>query len=220
MLSTEIVVLGMHRSGTSLTAAMLHEHLGVPMGSRFRVPDRWNRTGYYEDLDFRDFDEKLIHEAGGDWVRPPSPEALERIYPVFRTAATALVDRKQRSLNVWGWKSPRSCLTIKLYWPMLQNPRIVWVMRKPEAAIRSLMKREFQKGRNTDLDYKYWEGLCNHYELQVTEFLADITSPELLVLHYEQIVGPNGSDAIARLADFVGADPSRVSKAHSMVDQR
>ena len=43
-----VVILGMHRSGTSLTAGILHL-LGVNMGDRLLPADKFNAQGYFEN---------------------------------------------------------------------------------------------------------------------------------------------------------------------------
>jgi hypothetical protein len=46
-----VVVLGLKRGGTSVTAGIVHR-LGVSMGERFAPPEKWNPDGFYEDVDF------------------------------------------------------------------------------------------------------------------------------------------------------------------------
>ena len=48
---SQIVVLGMHRSGTSLLSSILRR-MGVNMGTNFLNEDYWNPYGYWEDKDF------------------------------------------------------------------------------------------------------------------------------------------------------------------------
>ena len=48
---SQVIVLGMHRSGTSLIASILHLS-GISMGKEFLRPDNGNPGGYFEDLEF------------------------------------------------------------------------------------------------------------------------------------------------------------------------
>jgi hypothetical protein len=46
-----VVVLGLKRGGTSVTAGIVHR-LGIPMGERFPPPASANPDGFFEDVDF------------------------------------------------------------------------------------------------------------------------------------------------------------------------
>ena len=67
-----VVVLGMHRSGTSAVARAL-QVVGVSLGSRLMpaMPGN-NPKGFWEDVDFHAFNERLLVALGADWrrVRP------------------------------------------------------------------------------------------------------------------------------------------------------
>ena len=52
-----IIVLGMHRSGTSLIAGVLHE-MGVNMGSNLMKADEYNPKGYFEDIEIYKFNSR------------------------------------------------------------------------------------------------------------------------------------------------------------------
>ena len=60
---TTIVVLGMHRSGTSLVTRLLVE-MGVYMGPRLDVRN-------WEDADFQKTNQTILDMAGGNWGKPP-----------------------------------------------------------------------------------------------------------------------------------------------------
>ena len=87
MSPTGVYVLGMHRSGTSATARLIHL-LGVPIN----VPEDWlepapdNPKGYWESAALVDFNDELMAALGGDsrasagaaaWLaeRPPAGRA-------------------------------------------------------------------------------------------------------------------------------------------------
>ena len=64
-----IVVLGMHRSGTSLTTRAL-QVLGVDLGEHLIPPiDGDNDKGFWEDIDINDFDNALLERVGASWDR-------------------------------------------------------------------------------------------------------------------------------------------------------
>ena len=63
-----ILVLGMHRSGTSAAAGTLY-HLGVAFGSKLLEPAPDNPRGFFEHVDICDVHEELLarfHSASDD----------------------------------------------------------------------------------------------------------------------------------------------------------
>src|SRR5580658_3168224 len=69
--STALVVLGMHRSGTSALAGMLH-HLGVALGERLMPASPDNPRGYWEHSEIVAINHRLMATMGWAWddIRP------------------------------------------------------------------------------------------------------------------------------------------------------
>lgn len=187
-----VVILGMHRSGTSLVANILHS-AGVHMGDIFRLPDAYNR-GYYEDLDWRAINKWILNTAGGTWFDPPSyrqiVDATARIGPVI----TVLVEQKNRRVT-WGFKDPRTCLTIQGLHPYLPNPRYIVVKRNKEDVIASLQRRA--TGRGYEESYYHWSNLFDTYITRVQSFL-DREKPPVLTVNYEDLVQRESAGPVVR----------------------
>jgi len=114
-----ILVVGPGKSGTSAAARILHTRCGVSMGKRFR-------NGYYEDLDFKETDDRLFDGkiSFGEWL-----DETEKM----------IGDRKLLPY-AWGYKSPRSTILMGIYLSLLIIPRIVYCIRDPSIIIESMMK--------------------------------------------------------------------------------
>src|ERR1700709_755262 len=54
-----LVIAGMHRSGTSFLASLLHG-CGCLMGETLLPADAHNRPGYFEDLEFLDLNRRML----------------------------------------------------------------------------------------------------------------------------------------------------------------
>ncbi|HMB65244.1 MAG TPA: hypothetical protein VKO42_00060, partial [Patescibacteria group bacterium] len=54
-----VVVIGMHRSGTSLVAGIM-QCLGVDMGSNLLSGNRGNPLGFFEDEDILDLNKRIL----------------------------------------------------------------------------------------------------------------------------------------------------------------
>lgn len=123
------VVLGCHRSATSLIAKAL-QGAGVHMGDNLLqgLPD--NPEGHFEDMDFLI---KNVMILGGDhWDKPDTP--LQDV------DVTDLLARKNVR-PLWGWKDPRTSLTIEKYYEHLEDPILVVSFRRPEHVGDSLARR-------------------------------------------------------------------------------
>ena len=178
---TAVVVLGMHRSGTSLVASML-EAMGVHMGDRLLPPSENNPRGYFEDLDFYNLNRAILHDAGGDWANPPSVRAISEAGERVKHEIAKVVAEKQAG-GLWGWKDPRTCLTVPLYHHLLDDVRYVVVKRDSPDVSRSLTKRNGPGN---------WAGLHRIYTQRLEAFLANVDAP-VLRLRYEDLTHPLAS---------------------------
>jgi len=191
---TCIVVVGAHRSGTSLTAGILHQ-AGVNMGRRFREPDEWNPTGYWGDLDWLDLNKKLLRDAGGNWYTPPGIEALAAQGEALADEIRALVARKDEA-PLWGFKDPRTCLTIGVLLPHLPpDTRFLIVRRGKAAVVRSLMRRA--EGRGYYETREHWWALTEEYYRRLANF-TEWHMGYTLRVSYSQLIDRSQRQSVAR----------------------
>src|SRR5215510_8648831 len=61
-----VVVLGMHRSGTSLLANLLTA-LGVDLGGNLLPADANNQAGYWEQQEIYHTQDALLEQLSGNW---------------------------------------------------------------------------------------------------------------------------------------------------------
>lgn len=147
-----VIVIGMHRSGTSLIARML-EGLGLFMGDR--------KEENNEALFFLHLNEWLLSQAGCRWDNPAPfdqllavPELRERairgIGTVFdsahlRTYLGGGAYRRFRTRGAfpepWGWKDPRNTFTLPLWLELFPQARVVHVYRHGTDVAKSLAVR-------------------------------------------------------------------------------
>src|SRR5260370_1869117 len=65
-MSDVVVVLGMHRSGTSAVAGALMK-LGAAAPAHVMAADAHNAHGYFESVPFMEFHDELLASAGSNW---------------------------------------------------------------------------------------------------------------------------------------------------------
>ena len=137
--SGQIVVLGMHRSGTSSVAGLL-ARMGVSVGPEndlLRGPD--NPKGHYESGRLHMACVRRLAAAGGDWSHPPT-QAPAAAIDAFRREVGALIDEFDRP-RPWLIKEPRLCLVARELLPLLTRPLFVHVVREPHEVAESLTAR-------------------------------------------------------------------------------
>jgi len=141
----QIVVLGMHRSGTSAAARILGL-MGCWAGTDDDFPpaDEGNPTGYWEHRAVWAIDEAALRTLGCSWwdvrdfaIERLDPDSRARLEQSARTFA-AEMDRS----GPWVIKDPRLCLLFPLWRRALERPVCVLVHRHPLAVARSLTARD------------------------------------------------------------------------------
>ena len=119
--STALIVLGMHRSGTSALTGMLY-HLGVALGENLMPATLDNPRGYWEHDDIVKIHERLMSTLGWAWddIRP-LPPGFEHTEPARLAAGelTAILGRDFAGLPLWGVKDPRLCRLMPLWATLL-----------------------------------------------------------------------------------------------------
>ncbi|HEY1794551.1 MAG TPA: glycosyltransferase [Stellaceae bacterium] len=143
--STAILVLGMHRSGTSALNGVLR-HLGVVLGGNMMPATTDNPRGYWEHAGIVDIHMKAMAAYGLAWddIRPVPP-ALLRDAAIARDLRAILV-REFASAPLWGLKDPRLCRLMPLWLPLLAElgaaPRVILPVRHPADVAASLSVRD------------------------------------------------------------------------------
>lgn len=187
-----IILIGMHRSGTSLAAGLL-SMLGVYMDPAFYkastqsnnpgLNDAMRKYGYGEAVCFRLLNEEIMARAGADW-RCPKPLLEQRTKAnfnkyatkVFRTATFTTLNNEFLAplpadfSGVWGWKDPRNSLTLPFWLNLFPNARILHIRRNTEAIADSLMRRTLADAGKPTAPPSYLARLkriCNSPEVAV-----------------------------------------------------
>ena len=147
-----ILVVGMHRSGTSLLGSIL-EAIGVAMPGPLINGDTHNPEGYFERSDITALQEELLIDLGRWWPSAdgllPLPEGWLK-WPRTQRAAAALQRLLQAELphqqKPWAIKDPRTSLLLPLWRQVaseLQLPlRLLLACRDPAEVCTSLVGRD------------------------------------------------------------------------------
>ena len=130
-----VCILGMHRSGTSCLAGSLQQ-AGLHLG-KYHSWNRFNQKGSRENQDIVDFNDALLAANRGSWEKPPGQLRFSRA-DVER--ARGLI-RRYGGEQPWGFKDPRTLLTLPLWREAAVELKYVGIFRHPRAVAESLRRR-------------------------------------------------------------------------------
>lgn len=139
-----IIVLGMHRSGTSLLAELIHKW-GAFGNERFLAADYRNSQGYWEYQPLVYFNRRLLLSVQSQSFVPPSDEAqttlaARALEPAWRDEALQLVSAMEAGKRIWYWKDPRLTVMLAFWQHFWTNPIYVIAVREPVDTALSLKK--------------------------------------------------------------------------------
>ncbi|HTA64190.1 MAG TPA: glycosyltransferase [Xanthomonadaceae bacterium] len=139
-----LLVLGMHRSGTSTVTRCLNL-AGMDVGPHLLGPDGGNSKGYWEHADAVRINDALLASLGLIWWSlDPLPKAwlTSPGATTARAEIQALVLRDFAGVPLWGIKDPRMCRLAPLWIDVVGGMGIdvaaVFVARSPVEVARSL----------------------------------------------------------------------------------
>lgn len=190
-----VIVLGMHRSGTSAIAAGL-EQLGLSMGSSLYQGDEWNPKGYFEERQVVEFNNRLLALQNCRWDSPLPPVlGSGGQWEAYVGEAVELVRGLFGDAPAWGFKDPRMCQLApfwgRVFSQLEVKPQLMLVVRHPAEVVHSLARRD---GISVERGAWLWmthllgalEYLDNaedmrffafdHLLLQPADFLSDVAS--------------------------------------------
>lgn len=229
-----VIVIGMHRSGTTLLVRVL-ERMGVFMGH--------DQDPNAEARFFLRLNEQLLGFAGARWDQP---SAMRRLLAdgELRGRLTEWLDGRMHGPDTrwfmrksgwiryrdvrnypapWGWKDPRNTLTLPLWRQLFPRAKVIHVVRHGVAVAASLRTRE-QRLRDETLktfpaagswrmtsalclDPVYGMDLWAQYLDAASEALADVPDGLALELRFEDLLAAP-SRVLERLAKFLGLPPA------------
>ncbi len=191
-----VCVTGMHRSGTSMVANLLHR-CGLHLGEEEELigPSAHNTRGYWENRRFLEINEEILRHSGGGWDMPPEVRiegGLSEVYGALKAKAeqTAMALRHQ---PVWGWKDPRTCLTMPFWKALFPEMTVLVCVRNPLEVVFSLSRRG---STSKALGLRLWR-------IYNQRLLDEIPPERRIVTHYDAFFS-NPPGELRRIVDYLG----------------
>ncbi|WP_300908164.1 glycosyl transferase family 1 [uncultured Desulfovibrio sp.] len=193
-----VLVLGMHRSGTSALARALRV-LGVALGNDLLPAHPCNPKGFFEDAGLYAFNRALLARLNLSWQSPETPDARALHALAAGSAGVAALDllrEKSAGQAALGLKDPRMSRLLPFWRPVLAasglRAHCVISLRHPQSVAHSLRQRD---RLNSERGHMLWLA----HMLDILEYSAGL--PRLLA-DYDLLLNEPGRQ-LRRLGHFL-----------------
>ncbi len=179
----QILVLGMHRSGTSMATRLINM-MGAYFGPESSVGELTNDNpkGFWERPEIFKLNESLLAARDSSWkdLRHWTPQDAAKLpdKAIYNIKKTIL---GMDAFRPWVLKDPRLCLLLPGWLPNLEVPVAVIVHRNPAEIALSLQKRD---GLSPEYALALWE----YYS--VTMLNASLKLPRIHIRHADLLEFP------------------------------
>lgn len=201
-MNSPIIILGMHRSGTSMITRLLHL-CGLYLGQEkdMMKPQPENPEGYWENWKITRFNDEMLEKMGGNYHQPPhlAPGWLnDELFAGMKHRAKGLFTEFETQ-PLWGWKDPRSMLLLDLWNEMFPDARYILCIRNPAETAESLAKRKLH-GIDFSAGLKLWQ--------DYHENMLRVLKPEQLVITHYMSYFYNPDAELRRVLDLLKVEAS------------
>ena len=143
-----IVVLGMHRSGSSAITKGL-EVMGVNLGTHLMSADANNEKGYFEDIELNQLNNEILKASGHEWNSLSliqESDLLDDKLSRLKDRAIEVLKEKLADTDLLGIKDPRFCRLLPFWKDVFSDLKLdvsyVIILRDPESIAASLFARD------------------------------------------------------------------------------
>jgi hypothetical protein len=182
--SRAVLVIGMHRSGTSALARGL-QMLGVYLGNNFLDTRPDNPTGYWEDKNIYQLNERLLAALGVKWEEVALIDGTRWHRPeveVLLVEAVEYLRSEFVSHPLWGFKDPRTIRLLPFWQAVLRRLDVhecyLVVIRNPRSVAQSLIRRH---GMDEITAHFLWL-------VYMVPYLSEIAGKPFIVADYDMVM--------------------------------
>jgi len=184
--------------------------------------DPANPLGHWEDLRFVEINNEILRRLGGQWYVPPSVSdgwaTKEELTHVKKRAELLL--REFCGQEQWGWKDPRSSLTLPFWTSLLPDLKVIVCLRNPLEVCLSLRRRPVFKHAEGNLLWNHLreiraklsltrrryfstQACLQLWQIYNQRILEATSSQNRIITHYEAYLRDAKSE-LRRVSDFLG----------------
>lgn len=177
-----ILVLGMHRSGTSALSGVI-QLMGAYLGKNMMPANPYNKKGHFESLDFYYLNDKIMKSIGTNWNDLKDVDARLADIPkaIYEELTYSVLENINDTDKIFSLKDPRVSILLPIYQKFAQENDIqlyyVVIKRDPNEIALSLRNRD---GMSLEKGVKLSEKHFNCIDKYTPDDKIEMTFDELL----------------------------------------
>lgn len=203
------IVLGMHKSGTTLMSEVLHKS-GINM-----VEDQNQDKGYYDGNKMErrsslDLNHEILNSRNVNSLDIQTDLSRYPITDEHKVKMKEIIDQCSADYSDWGMKDPRSCITYPYWDQQLPAHKLLIVYRHPFKVVNHYAKKRkfIKRFLRITKTLNSWKQ-NNRLLIQI----AETTKHDCLVLNYEDFLKKDEIlDQISKFIDRPARD-ARIAKS-------
>jgi hypothetical protein len=192
------VVLGMHKSGTTLVSEMLHRS-GIDMMDAVDESLGYDEGNKWERESTKAINHEMLGSAGAYSLKASARLGIRVTTAVDERMRRVIADISARHRD-WGFKDPRTCLTYDAWSAALPEHRLIVVYRLPEEGWAHYWSAARSPAKRLTVAGGFLPAWCE-YNAAILRTLERTTMPAI-VLHYTELM--QGDGEFRRLERFIG----------------
>ncbi|MEM6844004.1 MAG: sulfotransferase [Bacteroidota bacterium] len=191
------IVLGMHKSGTSLIAETLHKS-GINMVELPEEYQDYKKGLKHERQSTSEINKEILRGDVWDSMRDIPTHTL---LPSVKKRMEEVIAKCNKESKDWGFKDPRTCLTYHYWKNMLPTHKIVAIYRNPAQVISHVFASCRRPDKKLIRGFKSISNWKTYNQL-LLDIVRAKGSTDALLLNYEDFM--SSQQAIDKLANFTG----------------
>lgn len=195
------IVLGMHKSGTTLVSDILHRS-GIQM-VEVRSSEGYDQGNKMERQATRLLNMEMLGQGAEESLRLIRPLDPGSVTDRHRERAEQLCEEASRAAtgDDWGFKDPRTLLTYPLWKDSIAAPRLIGIFRDPVEVFQHYLRRAGRRWISRDPAYLPDALLAwCVYNRKLLDLAK--AEPEMILLDYTDLL--SADEPFRRLEEYVG----------------
>lgn len=187
------IVLGMHKSGTSLVSQTLHES-GITMGE-FDSKISYDQGNHYENNEILEVNNDLLNSHRMPSFKIKIPKSL-CINDEIKQKGIEIINNQSKIFKNWGFKDPRTCFTYSFWKKIIkdQPKKVIVVFRNPLELIAHY-KANTPNQINVVIEAWLDNNSC------ILEHIRSSNKSEIFITEYSNFI--NDKNELLRLSKFL-----------------
>jgi hypothetical protein len=198
------IIVGMPRSGTSLTAGIFSRkgyHVSGNEAEELQAGDGHNPFGYFEAKGLMDRNVELFSAVGYPYDNTwkffeMEDEQADRLVELSPLAGHEEFVNSQYGNSPWMWKDPRLCYTLGYWWQFMRpdNTAVLYIRRSEEEIFESFIRMGWRT-RSEAARADVYRRAKKHWE-SADKAIRRNDIPYLQINYEDYIADPEGTSAL------------------------